>query len=218
MNLAALEAPPPADQARRIDLDRGPNVSALPDLDPLPAEIRGPVLLKAGDDVSTDEISPAGAQALPYRSNIPKLADFTLTRIDPAYPARAAKLRDDDRAHLIVAGENWGQGSSREHAAICPRYLGLRAVLAKSFARIHWQNLANFGVLALEFTDPADHDRIKRDDELSIAGVRDALADETRDTLTVRNETRGEEYTVRLRLSARQRKDVLAGGTIAALA
>src|SRR5205807_2073234 len=139
----------------------------------LPDTVEGPVLLAVGDDVSTDEISPAGARALPYRSNIPKLADFTFTRIDPEYPRRA---REVPGGHLIVAGANYGQGSSREHAAITPRHLGLRAVIAVSFARIHWQNLANFGVLALEFTDPADRDRIRQGDTLRLTGLHAALA------------------------------------------
>ncbi|WP_306458666.1 hypothetical protein [Streptomyces sp. OV198] len=112
---------------------------------------------------------------MPYRSNIPKLAEFTLPRLDPDYPRRAADLGDHG-GHLIVAGENWGQGSSREHAAITLRYLGLRAVLAQSYARIHWQNLANFGVLPLEFDDPADHDRIQPGDRLSLDGLHAAFA------------------------------------------
>ncbi|WP_252394904.1 aconitate hydratase [Streptantibioticus parmotrematis] len=217
VNTAMLQPPLPAGEAARVELERGPNISALPDLDPLPDTVEGPVLIKAGDDVSTDEISPAGAKALPYRSNIPKLAEFTLTRLDPDYPRRAAKTREDG-GHLIVAGENWGQGSSREHAAITPRYLGLRAVLAKSFARIHWQNLANFGVLALEFDDPADHDRIEADDRLRLTGLRAAMAPDAPPGLRVRNVTRDEEYAVHHRLSPRQRRAVLAGGVIAALA
>lgn len=174
VNREMLEPPLPPAEAARVELRRGPNISALPELDPLPEQVSGPVLLKVGDDVSTDEISPAGARALPYRSNLPRLADFTLTRIDPDYPRRA---RDHDGPHLIVAGENYGQGSSREHAAITPRLLGLRAVLAKSYARIHWQNLANFGVLALEFADPADYERISQGDRLCLADARAVLAD-----------------------------------------
>src|SRR5699024_5070266 len=133
-----------------------PNISALPDFPPLPDDIEAPVLLKVGDDVSTDEISPAGAQALPFRSNVPELAEFTFTRIDEDYPRRARGIAAGS-GHFVVGAENYGQGSSREHAAIAPRYLGLRAVIAKSFARIHCQNRANFGVLALEFADPADY-------------------------------------------------------------
>ena len=216
VNDAMLEPPLPPDEAHRVRLRRGPNISALPDLDPLPDTLEGPVLLKAGDDVSTDEISPAGAKALPYRSNIPKLAEFTLTRLDPDYPRRAASVRDDT-GHLIVAGENYGQGSSREHAAITPRYLGLRAVIAKTYARIHWQNLANFGVLALEFDDPGDYERIGADDRLRLSGLHEALARTDDRTLRVRNVTRDEEYLLRHRLSPRQCEAVLAGGVIPAL-
>jgi len=214
VNREMLEPPLPASRAAHVELVRGPNISALPVLDPLPDELAGPVLLKVGDDVSTDEISPAGAQALPYRSNLPKLAEFTLTRIDPGYPERARRAG----THLIVAGENYGQGSSREHAAITPRLLGLRAVLAKSFARIHWQNLANFGVLALEFADPADYGRIAQGDQLRLDGLHAALEADREPQLLVRNVTKNEEYRVTHRLSDRQRSAVLAGGVIPALA
>ena len=215
---AMLEPPLPPAEAAREELVRGPNVSALPDLDPLPDTVQGPVLLKVGDDVSTDEISPAGAQALPFRSHIPRLADFTFVRIDPDYPRRAAACRDRGQQHIVVGGENYGQGSSREHAAITPRHLGLRAVLAQSYARIHWQNLANFGVLPLEFTDPADHDRIRQGDVLRIDEVRSALAPTAEPVLTAYNVTRDEEYRLRHRLPAHRRAAVLAGGVIPALA
>ncbi|WP_331766103.1 aconitate hydratase [Embleya sp. NBC_00896] len=215
VNQAMLEAPLPPEQAKAIELVRGPNISALPTLDALPDELRVAVLLKTGDDVSTDEISPAGTQALPYRSNLPRLADFTLTRIDPTYPDRARRAGP----HLIVAGDNYGQGSSREHAAITPRLLGLRAVLAKSYARIHWQNLANFGVLPLEFTDPTDYERIDQGDRLLLTGLRSILtADGSEAKPTVHNTTKNEDYQVTHRLSPRQRTTVLAGGVIAALA
>ncbi|MFI2609404.1 aconitate hydratase [Kitasatospora sp. NPDC018619] len=213
VNRPMMEAPLPPTTAATVELVRGPNISALPDLDPLPDELDAPVLLRTGDNVSTDEISPAGAQALPYRSNLPKLADFTFTRIDPDYPERARAAG----AHLVVAGDNYGQGSSREHAAITPRLLGLRAVLAKSFARIHWQNLANFGILPLEFTDPADHDRITQGDRLLLSGLHQALAHGADPRLTVHNATTDEDYRVTHRLSPRQRDAVLAGGVIPAL-
>lgn len=172
------------------------------------------MLLKVGDDVSTDEISPAGARALPYRSNIPKLAEFTFTPIDPDYPRRAAALAHTS-GHVVIGGHNYGQGSSREHAAITARYLGLHAVIAKSYARIHWQNLANFGILALEFTTEGDYDRIEAGDILLIAGVRAAL--NSGDDLTVTNTSRDQQYAVGHRLSPRQVEMVLAGGHIALL-
>ncbi|MFF4036465.1 aconitate hydratase [Streptomyces sp. NPDC001816] len=220
VNRAMLEPPLPSQDAAQVELERGPNISGLPDFDPLPDELTGPVLLKCGDNVSTDEISPAGAKALPYRSNIPKLAEFTFTRIDPDYPRHAADLAADGRPghHFVIGGENYGQGSSREHAAITPRHLGLRAVIAKSYARIHWQNLANFGVLPLEFTDPGDYDRIDTGDRLRLAGLHTALAPGTEPLLLLHNTNKDETYQVRHRLSDGRRRTILAGGTIAALA
>ncbi|MGA9310361.1 MAG: aconitase family protein, partial [Pseudonocardiaceae bacterium] len=211
VNTAMLEAPLPQEEAVAEDLVKGPNIASLPDFPELPARIEAPVLLKVGDDVSTDEISPAGAQALPYRSNIPKLAEFTFTPIDPDYPRRAAELAHTS-GHLVIGGHNYGQGSSREHAAITPRYLGLHAVIAKSFARIHWQNLANFGILALEFTTASDYDRIDAGDILLIAGVRAALTSGA--DLTVTNTSKDQQYPLRHRLSPRQVAMVLAGGHI----
>jgi aconitate hydratase len=214
INTAMLVAPLDAEEARRVQPVKGPNVSSLPELSPLPDEIEAPVLLKVGDNISTDEISPAGARALPFRSNIPKLAMFSFTQIDDSYPERAQ--RAEGSGHIIVGGENYGQGSSREHAAIAPRYLGLRAVIAKSFARIHWQNLANYGVLALEFENADDYDTIDQDDTLHIAHLRDTVAG--KDTLQVDNLTKKSSFTVRHRLSPRQVQDVLAGGLIPRLA
>ena len=133
--------------------------------------MEAPALLVMGDDVSTDEIMPAGSRVLPYRSNIPKIAEFSFTRIDDTYPERA---RGADGGHVVVAGENYGQGSSREHAVIAPRYLGLVAVIAQSFARIHWQNLTNFGVLPLEFADPTDLDAESVDDVVVLDWLHEA--------------------------------------------
>ena len=214
VNTAMFVAPLDAEQARHVELVKGPNISSLPELSPLPDEVEAPVVLKVGDNISTDEISPAGARALPFRSNIPKLAMFSFTQIDESYPERAQQA--EGTGHIVVGGENYGQGSSREHAAIAPRYLGLRAVIAKSFARIHWQNLANYGVLALEFENPGDYDTIDQGDTLRIQQLRDALAN--KDTLQVDNLTKKSTFTVRHRLSPRQVQDVLAGGLIARLA
>jgi aconitate hydratase len=211
VNTAMFEPPLPLEQAGRVELVKGPNISTLPDFGPLPDRIEASVALKVGDDVSTDEILPAGARVLPYRSNIPKLAEFTFTQIDESYPGRVIASKDGS-GHILVGGANYGQGSSREHAAIAPRYLGLRAVLAVSFARIHWQNLANFGVLALEFADPDDHRRIEQDDVLVMAGIRNAISSGTE--ITVRNATRDQEYTARHRLSDRQVAMLLAGGLL----
>ncbi|GAA3565650.1 aconitate hydratase [Amycolatopsis ultiminotia] len=207
-----VTAPLPPEQAARTELDKGPNISGLPDFTGLPADLSAPVLLKLGDDVSTDEISPAGARALPLRSNLPKLAEFTFTRIDEDYPRRAGETGD----HFVVAGRNYGQGSSREHAAITARYLGLRAVLALSFARIHWQNLANFGVLALEFTDEADYQDVEAGDMLEFTELPGCLA--AGSEVLVRNTTRERRYRLRHRLSPRQVEAVVAGGRIPQLA
>ncbi|GAA1232997.1 aconitate hydratase [Prauserella halophila] len=216
VNPETLEEPPPPEVSRRAEPTKGPNISSLPDFPPLPDRIEAPVLLKVGDDVSTDEISPAGAAALPYRSNVPALAEFTFTRIDPDYPARAQETAGGS-GHIIVGGRNYGQGSSREHAAITPRYLGLRMVIALSFARIHWQNLANFGILPVQFADPEDYARIDADDTLVVEDLRRLLG-EPDAGLSVSNATKNQRYEVRHTLSQRQREAVLAGGRIPLLA
>ncbi len=211
VNTAMLEAPLPLEEARRVELVTGPNISTLPDFRPLPDRIEAPVALKVGDNVSTDEILPAGDRVLPYRSNIPKLAEFVFGPVDPTYAARAAAIRDRG-GHIVIGGANYGQGSSREHAVIAPRYLGLQAVIAVSFARIHWQNLASFGVLALEFDDPDDLAWIGRDDTLVLDGLRDAVAGHS--AIRVLDATRGRSFRVRHRLSGRQARLLLAGGLI----
>jgi aconitate hydratase len=203
-----LEAPPGAQEACQVELVKAPSIGSLPDLDAMPGDLRARVAIKVGDDISTDEILPAGARVLPFRSDIARLADFTFSQVDDGYVQRAR----ESAPHVIVAGENYGQGSSREHAVIAPRYLGLRLVIAKSYARIHWQNLANFGVLATEFADPGDYDRIEEGDELSLDGLTGALGSSTE--LTVHNQARIQEYQVRHRLSPRQVAMVLAGGQI----
>jgi aconitate hydratase len=205
-----LVPPLDPDEAQKITPVKGPNVSGLPDSEPLLDDLEAPVLLKVRDNVSTDEISPAGARALPYRSNIPKLATFSFTQIDETYPQRAQD--GDQAAHIVVGGENYGQGSSREHAALALRHLGLRVVIAKSFARIHWQNLANFGILALEFDDPDDYDNVDQDDMLTFANLHDAV--NGKDPITVENRTKDSSFTVRHRLSPRQAEYILAGGLI----
>src|SRR5207247_4369027 len=143
------------------------NISSLPDFDPLPDELELEVLLKVGDDVSTDEIMPAGQRVLPYRSNIPKISEFAFDAIDDSYHDRAEGTKESG-GHAVVGGDNYGQGSSREHAAVAPRYLGLRLVIAKSFARIHWENLANFGILPLEFADATGYDKIDQGDKIAL--------------------------------------------------
>lgn len=206
---ATMLVPPPEDQSH-AELKKGPNIHALPRFNPLPASIRAPVLIKVGDDISTDEIMPAGARVLPFRSNIPEISKFTFDPIDEEYDQRAIRFRD--QGSLIVAGENYGQGSSREHAAIAPRYLGVRAVIAKSFARIHWQNLINFGILPLTFASASDYDSIQEGDELVIADVRQALTDG--DGLTLQDAARNQRIEVNHQMTNRQIDVLLAGGLI----
>ena len=201
---------PPTDAGRTVDLVKGPNIESLPEFDPLPDRMRLPVLLKVGDDVSTDEIMPAGQRVLPYRSNIPKMSDFVYTQIDPDYPQQA---REHPDGHAIVGGHNYGQGSSREHAAVVPRYLGLRMIIAKSFARIHWQNLANFGIVALEFEDEDDWEDLDQGDKLDFDDLHRTLrGDEKR--VAAHNTTKDRELTLVHHLTTRQVEMILMGGLI----
>jgi aconitate hydratase len=203
-----LQPPIDREEALHVELLKGPNIATLPELAALPDAFELPVILKVRDNVSTDEILPAGARVLPYRSNIPKIAEFAFGMFDDTYPRRALEVRDAG-GHIVIAGANYGQGSSREHAALAPRYLGLRAVIARSFARIHWQNLINFGVLPFTFVDPGDYDRIEQGDRLRIDHL-EQLADRRR--WMVEDLTRGTEFAVSHDLSGRQAQILLAGG------
>jgi aconitate hydratase len=187
-------------------LVKGPNIVSLPDFDELPDELEATVELKVGDNISTDEIMPAGARVLPLRSNLPAIAQYVFSAIDDGY---ADRVGGD---HVVIGGENYGQGSSREHAAMAPRYLGLRAVIAKSFARIHWQNLANFGIVPLEFADPDDYDDVAQGDRLEFSSLCDQL--HNGDMVTVDNLTKKQSYRLRHRLSSRGIDMVCAGGRI----
>ena len=213
VNTSMLVPPPEPQEGQKVELVKGKNISSLPDFDELPDRMELPVALKVGDNLSTDEISPAGAAALPFRSNIPELAKFTFRPVDHEYAGRAGDLGD----HAVVGGHNYGQGSSREHAAITPRYLGVRAVVAKSFARIHWQNLANFGVLALELDDESDYDQVQQGDTLVLEGLHEALREGDRVSARLGNGKGDREVVLRHRLSARQVDKVLAGGVIPVL-
>jgi aconitate hydratase len=209
-----LLEPPPPDDAQQLELRKGPNVAALPDFDPLPDDLELPVALTMGDDVSTDEILRAGAEVLPLRSNIPEIARFAFDGVDDTYAERVDQLRRDGAdGHAVIAGANYGQGSSREHAALAPRFLGLRVVIAEAYARIHWQNLANFGVVPLRFVDADDRHTIDRDDVLRFEGLRDALTRDDRD-LEVHNVTKDRAVRVTHDLSPRQVERILAGGVI----
>ena len=201
---------PPEDGAK-VRIVRGPNIGAPPKTAPLSDLLQGQVALKVGDKITTDHIMPAGS-LLRLRSNIPEYARHVFAPVDPEFAARAAALRDQGRAAFIVAGLSYGQGSSREHAAICPRYLGVRAVIARSLERIHAANLVNFGILPLVFAEAADYERINAGDELRLAGLLEAVAGA--DTLMVENVTAAVRIPVRLDQTPRARKILLAGGLL----
>lgn len=201
---------PPLPESGHIELEKGPNIKPLPHFDPLPDTVEGKVLMVVGDDVSTDEIMPAGAKVLPFRSNVPEISRFVFGQIDETYYDRA--MQHKEQGHFVVAGENYGQGSSREHAALAPRFLGLQAVVAKSFARIHWQNLINFGILPLTFARQDDYGRIVEDDVLRLPNICQAIRSGSQIELI--NKTRDETYIVEHTLSERQVEIVLVGGQI----
>jgi aconitate hydratase len=204
-----IAAPPSPAQAREVELVKGPNIGSIPKMKPLEDTLEIPVLLKVGDDISTDGILPAGTRVLPYRSNIDKISDFCFDVVDPTYATRARKQREQGQ-HVIVGGSNYGQGSSREHAALAPRFLGLAAVIAKSYARIHWENLVNFGVLPLQFDEEQDYERIDRGSIFRADALREAVEHGDR----VDAQVDGKPVQLRHTLSARQREILLAGGLI----
>lgn len=199
---------PPSQKPEDVQVLRGPNIKPLPLRGPLEDDLKGRLLLIVGDNVTTDQIMPAGAKVLPLRSNVPALAEFVFSPVDPTFPRRAKEAGGG----FVVGGQNYGQGSSREHAALAPMYLGVKAVLARSFARIHAANLVNFGILPLVLGDEVDSAAFTVGDEWLIAGVRDALR--SAGTITVRNLTRGTSFPVRHNLTARQVEIVLAGGLL----
>ncbi len=204
-----VSEPPPPDESRRAELIKGPNIGTLPKMEPLPDSFEAPVLLKVGDDVSTDEILPAGTRVLPFRSNIDKISDFCFEIVDPTYATRARERREQG-AHVVVGGTNYGQGSSREHAALAPRHLGLAVVVVKSYARIHWQNLVNFGVLPLEFVEEADYGRLEQGSLLRFSNLRQQVRNDDQ----VEAQVDGNPIHFRHRLSLRQRDVMLGGGLI----
>jgi aconitate hydratase len=210
LNNQMLVAPLRIEEARNSKLEKGPNIASLPEFEALPDELQLTVLLKVGDNISTDEIMPAGARVLPFRSNIPKIAEFAFDIIDRTYWQRAKALAGTD-GHAVVGGSNYGQGSSREHAALAPRYLGLRVVLAKGFARIHGQNLVNFGILPLEFVDPAEYDELANGDILVLKDLREKLP---HGRILIENRSRKRTFESRHDLSPRQVHVVLVGGLI----
>ena len=204
-----IELPAPESEMDKVEILRGPNIKPFPQTSPLADSIDVLCSLKVGDNITTDHIMPAGAKILPLRSNIPAISEHCFTVCDPAFPTRAKELGKS----IIVGGANYGQGSSREHAALAPLYLGVKAVLVKSFARIHRANLINAGILPLTFVNEADYDKIDQGDELELANVRKAIeAGESQ--LTLRDKTKGIDIPVLCELSGRTKDIVLAGGLL----
>ncbi len=210
INTDMLVAPP--DNNSEIELEKGPNIKSFPEFEKLRDRVNVPVLLKVSDNISTDEILPAGTRVLPYRSNIPAISQFVYYMVDDTFNERAQAAQEKFGGHVIVAGENYAQGSSREHAAIAPRYLGQVAVLAKSYARIGWQNLVNFGILPLEFANPADYNSIEEADQLELVDIRESLRQKA--PIAVRNVNKDLTYKAQYSLSDRQIEIMLAGGLI----
>ena len=200
-----LQPLPPAAAAEAVVV-RGPNIKPFPKGKPVEDEIGAQLVLKVGDNITTDHIMPAGAKVLPYRSNIPKMSEFCFEVCDPDFPARAKAAGSG----IILGGSNYGQGSSREHAALVPMYLGIRAVVTKSFARIHVANLINAGILPLTFENEADYDKFTQGDKLTISGILEGM-----DTgfVTMKNET-GEQVRLHCNLTQRQKEILLAGGLL----
>ncbi|MDX1667115.1 MAG: aconitase family protein, partial [Saprospiraceae bacterium] len=210
INTEMLIAPP--EDTSDIEIIKGPNIASFPDISPLTDEAEVPVLLKMDDNISTDEILRAGAEVLPLRSNIPEISKYSYIVIDDTFYDRAQEAKKEHNGHIVIGGENYAQGSSREHAALAPKYLGQVAVIAKSYARIGWQNLVNFGIVPLEFIKDEDYDNIEQGDMLKLENLRDAIAES--DEVTVKNTTQNTEFKVRHSLSDRQREILLEGGII----
>ncbi len=199
-------------EAAGVQIVRGPNIGAPPSVSKFPESVRGRVGIKVGDRITTDHIMPAGAR-MKYRSNIPAYSAFVFENVDPGFAARAALLRDQGEHVVIVAGQSYGQGSSREHAAICPGFLGVRVVLAVSFERIHAANLVNFGILPLLFVDPADYAKLAPGDRLELADSAALL--KLGGTATIKNQDSGLVLEVRCELGDRERATIAAGGSLA---
>ena len=204
-----IEPPASPEEAASIEVLRGPNIKPFPKTEPLPESITAKAVLKVGDNITTDHIMPAGAKILPYRSNIPHLSQFCFGVCDESFPER---IKAEGKG-ILIGGANYGQGSSREHAALVPLYLGVKAVITKSFARIHVANLVNAGILPFTFANEADYDRIDQMDQLELADIRTAMENNT--PVVLKNLTKNEEYPLDAsHLSARQRAMLLCGGLL----
>jgi aconitate hydratase len=201
----------PSSTPDEVEVVRGPNIKPFPVNTALKDEVDGKVLVCLEDNITTDHIMPSNSKLLPFRSNVPYLADFCLTPSDPDFPARAK----ENHGGFIVGGQNYGQGSSREHAALAPLQLGVKGVIAKSFARIHMANLINNGILPLTFADEADYDKLGLLDELKIENARDQVkAAVNGSKVTVKNVTKGTTFECNLAISERQAGMLLAGGLL----
>jgi len=212
INDVLLIPPLPEEEAKKIEIIRGPNIVPLPPFDPLPENLEGIFLLKVGDNITTDHIMPAGAQILPLRSNLPAISKYVYKNIDPEFSKKALEYKEKGFAIGIVGGENYGQGSSREHASLAPRYLGIRLKIAKSFARIHRSNLINFGILPLIFEKPKDYNKIEVGDEFIIKNIRKTLStQEKRIKIEIKNKV--EIWTI-IDLSERERDCILTGSKL----
>lgn len=203
-----IEKPASVEEADSVEIKYGPNIKPFPTSVELPESIEAPAILKVGDNITTDHIMPAGAKILPYRSNIPYLSNFCFRQCDEKFSERCKAAGKG----FIIGGANYGQGSSREHAALVPLYLGIKAVIAKSFARIHCANLINAGIMPFTFADGSDYDRIDTDDTLALEGIREKIADGK--PVTLKNLTKGEEYALNYDYSDRQTAMILAGGLL----
>ncbi|MCC8358666.1 aconitate hydratase [Salinimicrobium sediminilitoris] len=213
INTMMLVAPP--ENGSEVELKKGPNIKSLPYIEPLREACDIPVLLKMGDNVSTDEILRAGAEVLPFRSNLPEISKFSYSVIDDTFYDRAQEAKDHYGGHVVVAKDNYAQGSSREHAALAPKYLGQIAVIANSYARIAWQNLVNFGILPLEFIDIADYDKIEQGDQVNLLNLREDVKNRNNIKVTV-EKPNGQrvEFETRHTMSDRQIQVLLKGGII----
>ena len=205
-NMVAMPATP--GEAKDVEVMYGPNIKPFPTSEPMGNDITAKAVLKVGDDITTDHIMPAGAKILPYRSNIPFLSQYCFGVCDKTFPER---IKAEGKG-IVIGGANYGQGSSREHAALVPLYLGVKAVITKSFARIHCANLINAGILPLNFANPDDYDKIAQGDELSLKGIKNAIINNEPATLV--NLTTNEEYEIKYDLSQRQKDIILAGGLL----
>ena len=205
--------PPKKTEAAEVEIVRGPNIGTVPGSERLPASLDGVVAIKVGDKITTDHIMPAG-QRLKYRSNVKKYATFVFENTDPEFAARAATSRDAGKANVIVAGESYGQGSSREHAALCPRFLGVRAVVAKSIERIHLANLINSGIVPFLFDRAEDYEKVEQGDELTIAGVKKAVEGDGKAVLAMKRGEQSLDIPVKTKLSDREKGILVAGGLL----